>query len=132
MIPSAKKLLVGSVTVGMLSVGGLSLGTAGAAAATTTPAVVRNFDCARATKVLTRIDKGEARIAAGLPKLTAAEARLTKAGHTELANRLQKRITRLESTQFKARLTRASSAIEAKCHVSDPGSTPSAGAGSPA
>jgi hypothetical protein len=136
MIPSAKRLVVGAVAVGALSLGAAGVGGAagigGAATTATTPAVAKHFNCANAAKVLARIDKGEARIAAGLPKLTAAEAKATQAGHAKLAARLQKWITRLESSQFKARLTRASSAIEAKCHVSAPGMTSGSSTGSTA
>jgi uncharacterized protein HemY len=81
---------------------------------------ISHFDCANATKALTRIDKGEARIAAGLPTLTAAQAASSKAGDTRRANRLAKRIARLESSTFHARLTRAAAAIEAKCNVTAP------------
>ena len=73
-----------------MAVGALSLGTAGFAAAS--PRVRRataisHFNCARATKVLTRIDKGEARIAAGLPKLTAAQEAASKAASHQRADR---------------------------------------------
>jgi hypothetical protein len=115
----ATKLVVGAVAVGSLSIG-----TAGLAGATTTApapsAPGRQFNCARATKVLTRIEKGEARIAAELPGLTAREARAEKAGHTKRAAHLKKRIARLESPKFSARLHKASAEIEAKCHVSAP------------
>jgi uncharacterized protein HemY len=116
-IPTVKKLVIGAVAVGALS-----LGTAGLAAAAPVPGAtaISHFNCARATKVLTRIDKGEARIAAGLPKLTAAQEAASKAGHTKRADRLAKRIARLESSKFHARLTRATAAIEAKCHVTAP------------
>ncbi len=70
--------------------------------------------------MLTRIEKGEARIAAKLPGLTAREARAEKAGHTKRAAHLKKLITRFESPKFSARLTKASAEIEAKCHVSAP------------
>jgi hypothetical protein len=126
-IPTAKKLVIGAVAVGALS-----FGTAGMAGAATVPGAkaISHFNCANATKVLTRIDNGEARIAAGLPKLTAAQAKASKAGHTKLANRLAKRITRLESSKFHTRLTKATAAIEAKCNVTAPStaSTPSAAA----
>ncbi len=119
LIPTAKKLVIGVVAVGALS-----LGTAGIAGAATTgsstPAVTRHVNCANADRVLTRIQAGEAKIAAGLPKLTAAEAAATKAGDTKLANRLEKRITRLESSQFSARLAKVTSVIEARC----PGTAP--------
>jgi hypothetical protein len=120
------------LVVGAVAVGSLSIGTAGlAGAATTTPTTVRSaasghpFNCARATRVLTRIEKGEARIAAKLPGLTAREARAEKAGRTTRAAHLQRLIARLESRKFSARLTKVSGKIEAKCHVSAP--TPSSG-----
>jgi hypothetical protein len=117
-IPTLKKLAVGTVAVGALSLG--TAGIAGAATTTPSPNVHRHFTCANAPKVLALIQKGEARIAAGLPKLTAAEAKAKAAGDTARANRIQKRITRLESAQFHTRLTRATAAIEAKCHVAAP------------
>ncbi len=123
--PVVKRLTVGVVAVGVLTLGGTGL--AGAAVPAKTPAVSSTFNCARATKVLTRIEKGEARIAAGLPRLTAAEAKAQKAGHTKRAARLEKRIAHLKSARFAARLHRATAAIEAKCHVAAP---PAAASGS--
>lgn len=129
MIPAARKLAVGAVAVGALSLG--TAGIAGAATTAPAPKVLRHFDCANATRALARIDKVEARIAAGLPRLTAAETQATQGGDTTLANRIQKWITRLESSKVHARLTRASAAIEAKCHVSAPGATTGSGTGTP-
>jgi hypothetical protein len=123
-ITTAKRVVVGVIAVGALSLG--SAGIAGANSATaSTPASIAassaaNFNCANATKALDKIQSGEAKIAAGLPKLTAWESKLTLAGRTKLAARLQKRITRLESPTFKARLDKASTAIEAKCNVAAP------------
>ena len=119
-VPAAKKLVVGAVVVGALSVG--VAGIAGADTMTV-PKVGAHFNCARADKVLTRIHKGEARIAAGLPKLTAAEAKAKQTGNTRRADRIQKRITRFESPAFKARLDKAAATIEAKCHVPAPGAS---------
>jgi hypothetical protein len=118
-----KKLAVGAVVVGSLT-----LGTAGMASASTptsspsssTPAAASTFNCANATKALTRIQKVEGRISAGLPKLTAAQQKAASNGKTKRADRLQKRITRLESPQFKQRLQTRSQRIEAKCNVSAP------------
>jgi hypothetical protein len=124
LIPTAKKAIVGVVAVGALSLG--AAGAAGAATpAPSTPAATRlaQFNCANATKVLDRISNGEAHIAAGLPKLTAAQAKAAAAGHTAVADRIQRRITRLESAGFKSRLDKAASAIEAKCNVAAPGSS---------
>ena len=116
-IPTVKKLVIGAVAVGALS-----LGTAGLAAAAPVPGAtaISHFNCARATKVLTRIQKDEARIAAKLPGLTAREARAEKAGRTKRAAHLKKLITRFESPKVSARLHKASAEIEAKCHVSAP------------
>ena len=125
------RLAVGVVAVGTLALGGA--GVAGAAAPSGTgagaPVVavasgrLAHFDCARAGRVLARIQKAEDRIAAGLPKLTAAEAKAKAAGKTARAARIQKRITHLESPAVSARLHRVSAAIGAKCQVSVPSAT---------
>lgn len=118
-VSTAKSLVIGAVAVGALTIG--SAGIAGAATpATPATASAQQFNCANASKVLTRIQNGEARIADGLPKLTAAEAKATAAGRTKLAARIQRRITRLESPAFKNRLDRVASKIEAKCDVAPP------------
>ncbi len=79
-----------------------------------------HFNCARAPQVLTRIERLEARIGAGLPKLSAAEAKARAAGHTKREHRLERRIRRLQSTRMHDRLVNTSRAIENKCHVSAP------------
>jgi hypothetical protein len=131
-IPVARRLAVGVVAVGVLSLGWTGL--AGAAAPTKTPAVSSSFKCARATKVLTRIEKGQAHIAAGLPKLTAAEDKAQAAGRTKRAAHLEKRIAHLKSAKFSARLAKAAAAIEAKCQVPAPSAsgTPSSTTTNPA
>jgi hypothetical protein len=125
------------VAIGLVAAAALALGLAGIASAspavtptTTThtlsiPRFVRHvdvdrFNCADAAKVLTRIGTLEAHLAAGLPKLTAAQVQAARNGHLVRARRLEGRITRLESTTFGARLTRDSAAIEAKCPASAP------------
>jgi hypothetical protein len=113
LITVGKSLLVGAVAVGALSLG--TVGMAGAATPT-----ARHFNCARATKTLTRIEKNEAHIVAGLPKLEAREAKALAEGKTTRAARIEKRINRWESATFKARLTKRSAGIEAKCNVSAP------------
>jgi len=116
-----------AVTAGALSFGAVSLvGASPAQAAAKTsssqvPKAGKKLNCANAAKVLTRIQKGESQIAAGLPKLTAAEAKAKANGNTKRATRLQTRITHLESATFKARLDKASQLIEAKCQVAAPG-----------
>ncbi|HEX4219376.1 MAG TPA: hypothetical protein VHZ02_13445 [Acidimicrobiales bacterium] len=115
------------LAVGALVAGSLALGTAGTALASTpssspsasTPAASQ-FNCANATKALTRIQKIEGRISAGLPKLTSAQQKAASAGHTKRADSLQKRITRLESVAFKQRLQARSQKIESTCNVSAP------------
>src|SRR5580693_6793954 len=80
-----------------VTVSAVALGTGGAAFAGTTPsgstpAASRHITCARASKALSRIDKVEAAVTKRLPKLEAAETRLTTAGHTKRAARVEKRI----------------------------------------
>ncbi len=128
-LPHLKAVAVGVVAVGVVALGLVGIASASPAVTPTASAHtvsitetvrefnVRQFNCADATNVLTRIDKAEARIAAGLPKLTAAQARAARNGHLIRARRLERRINHLESTRFRARLTRDSSAIEAKCHA---------------
>jgi hypothetical protein len=129
-----KKLAVGAAVAGSLTLG--LTGTAFASTPTTspsasttapttapsasTPAPAKQFNCANATKALTRIQKIEGQISAGLPKLTAAQQKASSNGHTKRADRLQKRITRLESATFKQRLQNRSQKIESKCNVSAP------------
>jgi hypothetical protein len=115
-ISAGRSLLVGAVAVGALSLG--TAGVAGAAAAPTPH--LGHFNCARATKVLTRIEKTEAHITAGLPKLKAREGKALAKDKAARAARLEKRIAVWESAAFQAKLTGRSAAIEAKCHVSAP------------
>ncbi len=126
-LSAARIVVVGAVAVGALSLG--TAGVAGAASPTATSKAAKHFDCAKASKVLDRIAKGEAEINAGLPKLAAAEAKAQKAGKTKRADHLKKRIARLESARYKARLDKRASAIEAKCHVPAPSTTSGLGAG---
>jgi hypothetical protein len=91
------------------------------AQATRVPKVGKTFNCANADNVLARIQKGEARIAAGLPKLTAAQTKAQAAGHIRRAARLQKVITRAKSAAFAARLDKVSQKIVTVCHVAAPG-----------
>jgi hypothetical protein len=130
--PHLKAVAIGVVAAGVLAVGLASIASASPSAAPTTtthtrsvPRSLRHFDvgrfnCAHATKALTRIGKVEAHVAAGLPKLTAAQAQAARNGHPVRAARLERRISRLEGATFGTRLTRASAAIEAKCHVPAP------------
>ena len=119
--------------------GALVLGTAGAAGASAptltatqgtsaaathlTPAakaLLPHFSCTHATKALTRIQKLEARIAAGLPKLNRIQATASAAGETQKAARIGRVITRLERPVATARLQRLAANIEAKCNVAAP------------
>jgi hypothetical protein len=123
MATTAIAVTAGALSFGAVGLVGVSPAQAAAKAKTPSaqvPKVGKNFNCANATKVLTRIQKGEAQIAAGLPKLTAAEAKAKANGNTKRATRIQARIAHLESATFKAKLVKASQLIEAKCHVAAP------------
>jgi hypothetical protein len=135
-VPAAKQLAVGmaAATVLSLGVGGLAGAATAAPSSTpapattpTTPATHRHFNCARGPRVLARIQKIDARIKAGLPKLQAAEQKAKTAGHTKAAARIERRISRLERPKTTARLDRLSAAIETKCGVSAPTASSSTG-----
>ena len=117
LIPTAKRVVVGVVAVGALTVG--SAGLAGAAT-TATPKTIAQFNCARATTVLTRIQTGESHIAAGLPKLTAPRPRPPR-----MATWRGPPVSRSGSPGWRAPTSRAdwtaaAAAIEAKCQVTAP------------
>jgi hypothetical protein len=125
LVPNAKKLVAGVVAAGALSValaGMVEAAPAGAAPAllASPPKVGAHFKCARATKVLARIEYTEGQISSGFPTLTHRAAKAKAHGNTKRADRLQKRLSRLESPQLTERLATAAKAIENKCHVSAP------------
>jgi uncharacterized protein HemX len=93
--------------------GALALGTGGAAFASTTSTVPRHHHCARAPKALAKITKAETALTNRLTKLQSDESKLTSAGHTTLATKVENRITKLEKLQTKASALQAK--IEAKC-----------------
>ncbi len=144
-VPAASRMAVGVVAAVLLSLG--AGGIAGAASpapapgspttsptdpspappSTTAPAR-RHFDCDRAPRALARIQKVERDIKSGLPKLNQAEQRAKSAGKTTRAQRIQRRIERLENPRTTARLDRLTQRIEARCGApasgSAAGSTP--------
>ena len=136
-----RTMIIGMTAVGAIAIGIAGIaGTAGVAGATApvagaTPAAptgttrsqpdtgsdsAAHFNCARAPLALARIQRIEARISAGLPKLNQAEARAKAAGNTQRAARIQKRINRLDSPALKSRLDRLTARIGAKCSASTP------------
>lgn len=118
--PMAKKLVIGVIALGTVALG--TGGIAGAAHphGTTIKAHGHHVNCARASKVLARIEATEARIAAGLPQLHAAASRAVRRGDQARADRINKRIGRMENPAFKARLEKRKAKIQAAC----PGVTP--------
>jgi len=58
--------------------------------------------CARAPKALKRIATVESRVTTRLPKLQAAEKRLTAAGRSARAGKVEKRIARLQKVESRA------------------------------
>ncbi|HUY67572.1 MAG TPA: hypothetical protein VMV06_12195 [Acidimicrobiales bacterium] len=129
-IPSGRKIVAGAVALVAISLGTAGLAWAAPASVPAVPRSARHFDCANATKALTRIEKLQADVAAGLPKLNAVAAKAQRHGNTKRADRLKKRIARFEGARYKTRLARTASAIEAKCHVPAPGATTGLATGS--
>jgi hypothetical protein len=111
----AQKALAATVVCGAVA-----LGTGGAAFATTgttngsgSTTTARHFNCARAPKILARIDKVEAKVTKRLPKLEAAESKASSAGHSKLAARIENRINKLEKVNTK--VAALATKIETKC-----------------
>jgi len=125
---------------GVVLTGALALGSVGVASAATpststaTPAKVsaaarlhqlkraeylvkhpQAFNCANEAKAEAKITKAEAKITAGLPKLVAAEQKAEANGHTKLAARIQKAITKAESPSTTQALQKLQAEITAKC-----------------
>jgi hypothetical protein len=107
--------LVGSVVLG----GALTIAGAAPAVAATGPAT--GAGCDRAPALEARLQHVDARIATALPRLTAAEDKARSAGHDKVADRIGRRLRRLEKLQDRigARLAK----IEARC----PGASGSTG-----
>lgn len=136
--PLIRKIVAAAVVGGALVLG--SAGSAGAstlaqtapsgasaATAQLTPGAkdrLAHFSCTRATRALKRIHRAEAGIAAGLPRLHAAEAKAKATGHTRKAARIGKLITRLGRPGAADRLQHLAAAIEAKCGVAVPATVP--------
>jgi hypothetical protein len=123
LVRRAKRLATGVAVAGALSVAVAGTADAAPALFTSAPRVGAHFKCARASKVLSRIEHTESQISAGLPGLTKRHQAAKFHGRSKQANRLQRQIARLESPQLKQQLTKAAQAIEAKCHVSPPSSS---------
>ena len=97
--------------------GSLALGGATAAWAAPTTTAPSHFNCAKASKALSHIDKVESKDQAFVVKATSRETAATKAKHPKAAKLIQKRITAAQKRE--ARATTRMQRIEAAC----PGST---------
>ncbi len=119
-----KKLAVASCVAGVLSLGvGAVASAAPASGSASTGAGTQShhLTCADAPKILARIQTVDAKVAARLPKLQAAESKATAAGKTKLAGRIQDRINRLDQVQ--AKTAAISAKVAAKCPAPAGGTT---------
>jgi hypothetical protein len=113
-IPAMK--LVHQAVAATVICGAVALGTGGAAFAATpgsTPAATGAHHCTRADKALARVEKAETAATQRLTKLQADETKLTTAGRTKAAARVEKRITRLNKIETRAGTL--ATKIESKC-----------------
>ena len=105
--------LVASATLA----GTLTLGGMGVASAATTPVpkvpAKTTFNCARAPKVLARIDRFETKFPHRQSVLQADQAKATAAGHPARATRLGRRLTFVN--QMEARAVRVKARVTADC-----------------
>jgi hypothetical protein len=102
------------VAVAALS-GTMALGAVGVASAATpaTPATTHTINCTKALARVPRIQAREAKAAVWVPKARAREATAQAAGHTKLAARIGRRITRVQ--KLEARGTKILARISAAC-----------------
>jgi hypothetical protein len=104
------------ISVAALS-GALTFGVAGMAGATTaapaTTPTTHTIDCTKALARVPKINAREAKAATWVTKAQAREATATSAGHTKLANRIERRITRVQKAE--ARGTKVLAKISAAC-----------------
>jgi hypothetical protein len=112
-----RKLIAGTAVAGALT-----FGAAGLAGAATTPTggtgaagtgTPSSALCARLPQIQARVTTFESVVATRLPKAESREAKSKAAGHTEVADRIAARITRVQDRESKlnARLAKA----EARC-----------------
>jgi hypothetical protein len=109
-----RKIIAGTAITGALTLG--LAGAAGAAGSTGStgagPAISPTTTvCSLLPQMQARVQKLESKLAAGLTKAQAAEAKAKAAGHTKLADRIGNRITKVQDreTKVNARLSKLSS-----------------------
>ncbi len=127
------RLLAGAALTGALSLGAAGVASAaapvttpqsgGAAPATGAPSAGAPgtgllLPCARAPKVLARIDKLEGRAATWLPKAAQREATAKARGRTKLASAIARRIVRVQ------RLEKRGNTLQQRIEAACPGSSP--------
>jgi hypothetical protein len=95
--------------------GTMALGAVGVASAssTTTPAATHTIDCTKALARVPKINAREAKAATYVTKAGTREATAKAAGHTRVANRIARRIARVQ--KLEARGTKVLAVISAKC-----------------
>jgi hypothetical protein len=122
-------MAVGAVVVGTAATAGAAIPVATASTGTSAPSApsvvsgTGTTGCVRAGRVLARIERVEARIAAGLPGLTKAEAGAKAAGHPARAERIHEAITKLESPRLSAQLKAWAHEIVVRCGTTPASST---------
>ena len=124
-----RTLLAGSALGVMLGLGGgaalSGLGGAAGAASTTPAGAPTAAQCAKAQKVIARIEARESKINnTRLPNMEAREAKATAAHHPKVAARIAQRIDKIK--KLEARVSARLAKVEAKCgSSSSSGSTSS-------
>jgi len=103
------KKIIATVALG----GSLAIGGATAASASPPTSSSTHFNCANASKVLSRINKLESKEQTFVTKATAREATATKAGHSKVAKVIERRITVAQKKE--ARATELTQKIATAC-----------------
>ena len=120
--------VAGALTLGLAGVAGASTGSTGSTGNTggAAPAITSSTTvCSLLPQIQARVQKVESKLAAELPKAQAAEAKAKAAGHTNLANRIAARVTRVQNRETKAnaRLAKLQAACGTGTGASNTGGT---------
>jgi hypothetical protein len=96
-----RKLIAGTAVAGALTFGAAGLAGAATPSTPTTSGTPNAALCAKLPAIQTKVQKIEQRLSTRITKAEAREAKAKAAGHTKLADAINKRITRVQNREAK-------------------------------
>jgi hypothetical protein len=108
-----RKLVAIAALSGTLALGAVGVASAATPSTPATPATTHTIDCTKALARVPKINAREAKAATWVTKAQAREATATSAGHTRIANRIERRIKFVQKRE--ARGTKILARIASAC-----------------